>query len=840
MAQGSRSPELAAQERGSAPLPSGDARPPRLARWALGGTAYSEDRNTLFPHAKLVLRFQSEDGELSPEYALEADGDGRYTWSPDGAPPTGVAMLEARQERHLPSQVQLALDAAQANPVLDIIVFGLDLEIAGHVRDASGDPIAGAKLGNGQIGGISAADGSFHFWGKRNIGEYRILCRATGYASTEVVLETDQLESSKGLAFVLAPGLTVEGIVTRSNGTLLEGVEVSANDRLTARPLSQPNGRYLLDGLDPASRDIRIRASLEGYLTKSISLPEHSAGRVSLDIELYPAPRIRGIVRREDGDPVAGASVRFRFTRIGSGVSTDASGAFELQSPQAGPVVIKTTATGYAEDTRSLELDASQSSALNVEIVLAAGRDLSGFIVDAEGQAIERAAVFPYVGRTNIDGWVQTGADGRFLLESMPTEGLRLEVPAKGYLRGDFPSPSFDDPDQRFTLQPAGTLAGTALDARTGQALNNFRVRFIQPDLRPGETALGDMDLDWLQNGSTFSQTGGRWTYPKVNLIPGEVVGVEIRADGYSPALARRAVVAAAPNPDDLVLRLDPAVRLEGSVTLETSGAAVGGASVRAFRPQSGAAGGLFADYAPSNTTESATDGRFALDGVPTGELLLQVEHDSFGIHVAGPLTIPPGSALQTHHVVVPGGGRIEGLLLDAGGATLSGALVRLAPAQRYGADDTGDAETRTDSEGRFAFDSVIAGPYALTHHLDLAEDRPWPHFIQNVEVHAAKTTRASVRPSGSASLHARLDTTAALPTLVRVKLDRPAGSPAEQGPKVIGALAHAGLLEVAGMQPGTYVASGWFRDAKTGENHEFSVPFQLHSGVNEFELDLD
>ncbi len=831
MADSERNTELSAQ----APVSTD---PSRRGAWTLSGTAYEEERSTRLPHASLVLRFQSEDGERSPEYALEADADGRFTWTPDGEPPTGVAMLEARQERHLPSAVELTLDPAKTNPVLDIIVFGLDLEIAGHVRDSAGAPIAGAKLGRGPISGMAAADGSFQFWGRRNIGQYPIRCQATGYASTEIILETNHLESATGLVFVLTAGLTVEGIVTRSNGTPLEGVLVTTNDRQSAQPRSQADGSYVLDGIDPASGDLSIRASLEGYLTRSISMPEQLAGRASLDIELDPAPSIRGFVRSQGGDPIPEAHVQ--VGRRGDEATTDAGGSFELQSSRAGSVFLKTTAVGYAQDSRRLEIDPSQGSTLEVEVVLAAGRDLAGFVVDAEGQAIAGATVFPYLGIDRLGGEVRTADDGSFLLKSMPMGRLRLEISSRGHLRGYVPHPSFDDIGQRFTLLAAGTLAGTALDARTGQALDTFRVRFVEPDLRPGESASLDMDMDWLGEGATFTQTGGQWIYPDVELIPGQVIGVEIRADGYSPAVSRRATVRTTPSHDDLVLRLDPAVRLEGSVTLEASGAAVSGAAIRAFRPQSGVAEGLFAEYAPSNNTATGADGSFALAGVPTGQLLLQLAHPSFGTYVAEPITIPPGSASQTHHVVIPGTGRVDGVLLDAHGEARSGALIRLGPARRYGVDDSEDAETRSDAEGRFAFEGVIAGPHTLTHHLDLPEGRTWPHFVQGLHVGAGKTTEVTVRPLGSANLTAKLDTIAALPAQVRVRLNPPAGSPARQGPKVVGALAHAGRIQVAGMQPGAYVASGWFRDADTREVHEFDVSVQLSSGDNALELSLD
>ncbi len=125
---------------------------------------------------------------------------------------------------------------------------------------------------------------------------------------------------------------------------------------------------------------------------------------------------------------------------------------------------------------------------------------------------------------------------------------------------------------------------------------------------------------------------------------------------------------------------------------MDESGAAVAGASVRASAPLE-----FPEDSIAVAETKTGPDGAFTLASAPKGDVALRIWAKGFA--AASDRGAHPAS-----RVVLTRGGGVEGVLRDAKGGTVSGAIVASA-----------DAAARTDGDGKWRIEALREGLVSLT-----------------------------------------------------------------------------------------------------------------------------
>ena len=230
----------------------------------------------------------------------------------------------------------------------------------------------------------------------------------------------------------------------------------------TKRTITDRQGRF-------AIRDIQR----EGTYRVELNHPSHprhevagvewtSGSRVDLGQVRLPQPaRIRGYVKGPDGRPVEGAMVSRREAVVedagggspaaprvrqfsllvaglegggdmialgGSGARsepTDVEGYFEMSNVAPGLYDIVARKPGLAEGVRARVLVSEGENAGPITIALEPGREISGVVVDADGNAVENAFVSASSESGSSES-VRSGPDGAFTLTGLGAGGWSL------------------------------------------------------------------------------------------------------------------------------------------------------------------------------------------------------------------------------------------------------------------------------------------------------------------------------------------------------------------------------------------------------------------------------
>jgi hypothetical protein len=315
------------------------------------------------------------------------------------------------------------------------------------------------------------------------------------------------------------------------------------------------------------------------------------------------------------------------------------------------------------------------------------------------------------------------------------------------------------------------------------------------------------------------------WTDPLVAADPsgewelaasfpaGVPVAIEVRADGYAPALAPRIVSAL--EPETCVLELVRSTRVTGTVVDASNGAPVEGARVEAStRP-------LATREHPQVRTDAA--GRFELLDLPSGPTTLLVEHIAFAPARDGPFQL---SGAAERSIALDHGATVTGRLLDAGGNPRAAEDVTLS---RVDARSSFHWTTRTNAEGRFVISNLLPGEYRLawkrwevagdlggsrssvtlsslgyTEHLPTASRIVSLDLVDALTLTEHETVEVLLQPHGRASLEGVLLAAVALPDHVAVALVR-LGEDGQPLAEARGTFAERGVFRFDHLAAGAY-----------------------------------
>jgi protocatechuate 3,4-dioxygenase beta subunit len=781
-------------------------------------------------------------------------GSGRLAVPPPGAAGEEVHALAAggRQSsarlRAAETVDRTAPAAAAAGRPAALLTLAGAGPLAGRVLDADRrEPLAGALVWIGED-----PDGSTR---TDRAGSYRLAAvpastpgglgaAAPGYLPAWGEAPSGAGEE-RGPTFALRPAVRLRGrVVDAAAKTPLAGVEVRAapspeamftmrwSDAPSAAARTGADGRFTLRGL-AAGTGYDLHLTHGGYAPKTAEAAPVEAGAVPppLELALDRGRRGAGLVVDQSERPVAGATVtlesapargerrmRFpgdpeppRFT-----AASDARGRFEITGLPAGRYDLTAEARGFApRQVPGIEVAGGEGEQALGTIVLAPGTALEGQVVDPRGQPIADAGVWvtaagargPWRGffRQEEEPDARSGLDGWFRVADLaPGQAVDLQVVRRGYGGAEVPGVVPPAEPVTVTLQPAVRVSG----------------RVVDPDAKPiagAEVGLMAERQRGAFSGTSFagrtsSDDEGRFLFTDVD--PG-TLRVSARAVGRQPAELTGVQAVAGKDVADLELVLAPGAAVEGRV-VDGEGRPVAGAWVR---PVEDRGVRTFGRISASATTDG--DGRYVLDGLPTGPRSIAAEDDQ-GRRGVGEIDVRAGE--NRLDIRLSGGAEVAGRVVDAEGAPVAGAEVMLLAGGRGWTR----RQTTTGGDGGFRFEAVEDGEYRVRASKQghaTAESEP-------VRVAGAPVGGLEVRLQAGGAIVGRVLGLEA-DALARVEIAAARTQAMDYKPTRVD---YEGRYRIAPVAPGEWRV--WAEVPNTGRRAEGRVT--LAPGASEATLDLD
>ena len=384
--------------------------------------------------------------ELAPEFGPDAPFSAKPVKSQEVAPGATIAGLKIPLER-IPIVSGRVIDETTGQGIAEVSLRAYKL-----------------LRGNGLIPGrLATTDGS---------GNYRVAVEP----GTVIIQPDDPPRTFMGMPtetcprfevkadrswpdFKLSRAVTIDGVVADASGKSVSGAEVrvvvpDVQMRFGNTPpvISQPDGSFHLEGLDPDDR-VPVRARTSDAATDGAIVirtkEQKEKGKLTVTIDPKFAFRVKGRAVDQRGKPVANVSATLWWSRRlvsekmmkGTGygsaldlIKTDQDGRFVSQALWPGDsykVSIESKVFAKAE-TPETTGTAGQIHDFGTISLIETSAHIGGRVVDSDGKPIADAWVF-----NRGDGprplAAQTDSDGRFLLDGLYSASRFAFVRHDGY-----------------------------------------------------------------------------------------------------------------------------------------------------------------------------------------------------------------------------------------------------------------------------------------------------------------------------------------------------------------------------------------------------------------------
>jgi hypothetical protein len=332
--------------------------------------------------AHLTVRVKDDAGPIAATVRLAHEGDVRLVKAgePTEIEP-GEWTISASAPDHEPAAVKRDITGDTA---VDLVLPRGGRVLSGIVTDASGGPIAGARIEAAKIGGLAkpsdavastttGADGRY----KLTVAEGQLLVAAIDpdYAPQSRYVEVSAAGATAD--FSLVPGGVIEGIVRDERtkepmpGAVVDARRDAATMMLGEASLHHvtagPEGRFRIAGLRPGGYE--LGAALGARHSKSPTIVGLGVAEQVTDIEILAGagPVVRGTVVDETGAPAAGVDVSPFGERAEA--TSDKTGAFVLEGlPPGRYQMIGRGGAFVPEGTTAFELADKDVSDLRVRV----------------------------------------------------------------------------------------------------------------------------------------------------------------------------------------------------------------------------------------------------------------------------------------------------------------------------------------------------------------------------------------------------------------------------------------------------------------------------------------
>ena len=675
------------------------------------------------------------------------DSEGRFRI--DGVS-LAYADLTAQKDGYAPASLKLQDLASDAERQAIELILSPSHFVAGRVVDLKGQPIHRAWVMAEMVGNhacpspntFTDVEGRFRLEGLESVfaglaADKPGYCRSNGIqadvdtANVEIALEEAGLIAGrvveKGSNREI-PGFVVQVALARDafRNTKEKG---SLSRSLGDTGVQGHDGRFRLSTEIVPSVFYSLVVSAQGFAETQVDEVEAwaaSQAREPLRIELERGGRLLGrVVSAATGQALEGVRVTHvteaeesresqwfdgpsMLHRVAKHATTNAAGEFTLEGLSDRPAVLLLARRGFARQVvAGVKLGTSEQV-----FPLSPGAAIEGLVQSADGKPISGAGVHTWVEKQGIfHGFpgTQTGPDGRFRLDDLPT----------GYAQVQFQPPS-SEPNAlrrivRVTLR-AGETTSADLTIATGSIAGRLTRRGV-----PVPEA--DISFTHASGENQGFQTDSKGRIRVTALPPGayevEVEGYGVGSTRQNPGLTRTVEVGSGETRCDIELA---STLVSGRVVRGRTGEPVLGAHV-ALHDTEG--------WARAEATCAAGDDRFELEAPGTGTYWLAVSTKCGEAATGwlGPISVEEGVGLRD--LVLPLGGAAELVvtITEVGtGRRLAGARVRVTGgsgamfAASAIADAAGAARVGDLSPGRYRVEAETDEHVVQSAEIDIAE----------------------------------------------------------------------------------------------------------------------
>jgi uncharacterized GH25 family protein len=341
---------------------------------------------------------------------------------------------------------------------LGTVVLRRGATLEGQVVDPQGKPIAGCQVRIVSSGGLtstrflaagaaddssetlSGADGGFTLAGLPEGQPVTLFVSGEGYSSA--TLKGIPIPAERPLRVTLSPGSRISGRVVDESGAPVTRAQVLAvpegpGGGGAARPLEEKGG-FIIENVSPGRFTLAVTAP--GFLRAQRRGIEVVAGKdvSGLEVVVRKGATVEGRVTTADGRPAAGTRLRVMPTdNTGNPLLAalglpeavaDGEGAYQLEGVAEGARSIVAEERDHPKVVQTL---AVQPGSNHLDFQLADGREVSGRVVDPQGQPIPGAEVSL---SSRSGSWrATTGPDGGFQMTAVPDGAYRLLAEKAGW-----------------------------------------------------------------------------------------------------------------------------------------------------------------------------------------------------------------------------------------------------------------------------------------------------------------------------------------------------------------------------------------------------------------------
>jgi len=244
---------------------------------------------------------------------------------------------------------------------------------------------------------------------------------------------------------------------------------------------------------------------------------------------------LTGQVRNRNGTTIPNAEVGWLeaerhdlFHRFMPTTTTDANGRFQFPHARPATLVLQVKAIGYAPELKSV---LAKQNIEPITIQLGQPRTLTGRVVNSQRGPISGALIVIDTWRNyrSLGVYLESDEDGRFRWTDAPADPVLVNASATGF---DTVVQQRVSPGEEaiFTLKRSLSISGRVRDAKTKNVIDNVRVDFGTPGLKPG-------GFTWARNSRVFSHQG--FLQASIDIEQTPEFRLRFEANGYEPLESR-------------------------------------------------------------------------------------------------------------------------------------------------------------------------------------------------------------------------------------------------------------------------------------------------------------
>jgi len=611
--------------------------------------------------------------------------------------------------------------------------------VTGRVLDASGKPVAGAKVQwtayrsddevlldetagkDPAVLGETSADAQGQFRVVLDKPGVSIALRvfAQGRPSARFSGPFDSSEENPLFDILLPAAQPMSGRVVDEAGKPVGGGRVlvisregvfDGDTRYLGEARTGADGAFTVPDAPEGARVVVVRAQ-DFIAANRIQLEARSEEKVSLQ----RGGAVRGLVTDAAGKPVPGVIV----TTDDAAAQTDGEGKFRLTGLPAGGHHLQ----ALSKDDLAARKDGvrvRKGEEVEASLKLRPGPAISGTVIE-EGtrRPVAGARVLAYAAtgltrfaRRRVERAARTDARGRFRLAGLAPSRYAIEAVRDGYLTASIAGVNAAAPSApvaNLALRKAASISGRVTDEK-GQPVAAARVRIMR------ETGIRRLLRGAASNpasvlGGQGVLTAADGAFRIQGLEPERNLSLEATKTGYAPARKPGVSLKAGDAVKDVALIVRRGLEARGKV-VDAQGQPVAGAEIRAIHREEGMMGGArvqmllmgVAQEKPDALT--AGDGAFTLKGLEEGQYTLAVAREGFARKTVPSLDVKATGENVWPPVTLAAGAPIAGAVRDSAGAPVSGAQI-------FGIDAGGSGgrpqNAASDADGKFRLDGFVA-----------------------------------------------------------------------------------------------------------------------------------